>query len=607
MGFLSSTTLFIFLTALVQHSCPKSIKLLNKATTLVGRMAVRAETPLVHSCDDLVFCQGTLLDTVQKHKLYSDSKTFVDMTQKNDPNVTLANFEKMMTDKLNSPTKSDVQTFVQENFEFVNETENWTPSDFVASPLFLTNILDADVKTFAKNLVSLWPLLGRKVTDSVKQYPNRHSLIPVNEGFIVPGGRFREIYYWDSYWIIKGLLISEMHQTVKGMLNNFIYFIQKYGFIPNGSRVYYVNRSHPPLFTLMVGLYLQYTDDLEWVTQNIAHIEKELQFWLDQRTLDIVKDGMSYKLSHYGTSSNTPRPESYAEDLETCSYCKTDAEKNECYNALKTAAETGWDFSTRWIFDLEGNPSANLSLIDSKRVIPVDLNALLCKSFRLLSQFYDRAGNETKKAQWASQADTWQNNIEMFLYNEQDGIWYDYDFNLNRQRKYFYASNFAPLWCDCYDLTKKNEHGQKAVDYFNKVGLSSFKGGIPASLDQSGEQWDLPNAWPPLQEFVVLGLDKTGNTEAVKLARELGKRWIEANMKGFEQTGAMYEKYDAINLGQYGGGGEYEVQLGFGWSNGVALSFIDKYGSGTSTALRAFTNVYLYFVIFFIGTFCANN
>lgn len=135
----------------------------------------------------------------------------------------------------------------------------------------------------------------------------------------------------------------------------------------------------------------------------------------------------------------------------------------------------------------------------------MDLNAYLCKSFRLLSQFYGKLGNTDKENQWAKQANVWQTNIELFLYDEGDGIWYDFDYDLLQQRKYFYASNFAPLWTDCYDTTNKVQQGQKAVNYFRSQGLDTFQGGIPTSLQESGEQWDLPNAWPPLQELVILG------------------------------------------------------------------------------------------------------
>ncbi|CAG9765626.1 unnamed protein product [Ceutorhynchus assimilis] len=560
---------------------------------------------LVQSCSDLIFCQGALLDTVQRQGLYKDSKRFVDMSLKHDQETTLKNFRKMMSDSGEKPSKAVVRKFVEENFEFVSETESWTPTDFNQSPTFLNTIKDTKVKKFAKSLVSLWPLLGRRIKDSVKTDPKRHSLIPVPEGFIVPGGRFREIYYWDSYWIIEGLLISEMKNTAKGMLTNLAYFIKNYGFIPNGSRVYYLNRSQPPLFTMMVGLYMDYTNDQAWLASNVEYIEKEMMFWLDTRTLTITKSGSTYQLAHYGTRSNTPRPESYAEDLETCKRVEDDVGKQACYNALKTACETGWDFSLRWIFDKQGGINSNLSDIDSQRVVPADLNAFLCTSFRLLSGFYGQLGNSAKQTQWAAKADLWQKNMETVLYNEADGIWYDYDYNLGKQRKYFFPSNLAPLWTGCYDKTKKDEQGKKAVEYLKRQGIDKFMGGIPTSLQRSGEQWDLPNAWPPLQEFVVLGLYNTGNEEAKAMARDMANRWLTSNMKGFEHSKAMYEKYDAVEVGEYGGGGEYAVQLGFGWTNGVALSFIKEFhsnenqrGTASRNILSGFFNKYSYIVGF---------
>lgn len=140
-------------------------------------------------------------------------------------------------------------------------------------------------------------------------------------------------------------------------------------------------------------------------------------------------------------------------------------------------------------------------------MVPVDLNAFLCKSFRLLADFYGKIGNVSKQTQWASRALEWRNSIETFLYNDADGIWYDFDYDLKVQRQYFFASNFAPLWAECYQEENKKQYGNKAVKYFRKSGIELFQGGIPTSLEESGEQWDLPNAWPPLQEFVVLGED----------------------------------------------------------------------------------------------------
>lgn len=270
------------------------------------------------SCDSLVYCQGDLLDTVQRSEIFEDSKTFVDMMQINPSSQTLENFERFKRETNNNPTKDDIRKFVDENFIAEGELESWSPSDYNSDPAFLKRIDDTIVRDFAKNLVSIWPTLARKVKRDVIENPDRHSLIPVPNGFIIPGGRFRELYYWDSYWIMEGLLISEMQDTVRGMLENLLSFVEQYGFVPNGGRVYYLNRSQPPLLTLMVGLYTEASNDTKWLRKNIGILERELKWWLTNRTVTVEKNGVKYTLVHFGSDSGTPRPESYIEDIRTC-------------------------------------------------------------------------------------------------------------------------------------------------------------------------------------------------------------------------------------------------------------------------------------------------
>lgn len=284
---------------------------------LLSYCHAKSETP--QSCDSLVYCQGDLLDTVQRAKIFNDSKTFVDMGQVNPMNETLANFEKLINNTNNNPTKKEVQEFVEENFVSRAELEEWTPPDYKSNPAFLKDIKDIVVRDFARTLVSIWPNLGRKVKSEVNEDPDRYSLIYLPNGFVVPGGRFQEVYYWDSYWIVKGLLLSEMTETVRGMLENFLSLVERYGFIPNGSRVYYLNRSQPPFLALMVGLYIEKTNDVDWLRQYIDVVEEELVWWLNNRVIDVEKDGVNYTLAHYASKSGTPRPESYSEDVKTCS------------------------------------------------------------------------------------------------------------------------------------------------------------------------------------------------------------------------------------------------------------------------------------------------
>ncbi|XP_057670544.1 trehalase-like [Diorhabda carinulata] len=530
----------------------------------------------IESCDSTIYCQGKLLHTIQMARLFSDSKTFVDMSQKNPPDVTMQNFNNLMKAKNDNPSKDDLVQFVKENFDSAGELVEWTPPDFNKNPAFIERIENERVKKFAQNLVNIWPKLARRVSDSVRDHPDQHSLIYLPNGFIIPGGRFKEIYYWDSYWILEGLLISEMTESVRGILENFLSIVEKFGFIPNGSRVYYLNRSQPPLLASMVGKYIDYSNNKTWLESHVDTIEKEMNWWWAERRVSVSKGGKTYDMFMYKVKSNTPRPESYYEDVFTCQNF-TEVEKQTCYRNLKSGAESGWDYSTRWLFNDDRSPSSNLSQIDILHVIPVDLNAIICKSFEELSRFYQLIGNNDKSSKWSEKQNALKEAIHDVHYNEEDGIWYDYDLANSKQNKVFYPSNFAPLWSDAFDTSKKEVFGVRAAQYYKDNKVQKYPGGIPTSLINSGQQWDLPNAWPPLQEFIVLGLKKSGSRKAERLARSQGTKVLEAYMTGFESTNDMYEKYDAYNVGGYGGGGEYVVQSGFGWSNGEALALINEF------------------------------
>lgn len=287
---------------------------------LFGANYVLSETE--QSCASPIYCQGELLNTVQLAQLsiFNDSKQFVDMSLKNGVNETLASFNQLMASTNNAPSKQQLIDFVHDWFENVNELEDWTPADYTASPAFLDRITRNDIAATARSVVAIWPSLGRKVAQEVAERPDRHSLISLPNGFIIPGGRFREIYYWDTYWIVEGLLLSEMEETVRGILENFLSLVERYGFIPNGSRVYYLNRSQPPMLTLMASNWYKQTKNSTWLADNIDTLEKEVQFFLDNRMVEVTKDGVTYNLAHYASRSGTPRPESYREDVKTCAF-----------------------------------------------------------------------------------------------------------------------------------------------------------------------------------------------------------------------------------------------------------------------------------------------
>lgn len=517
-------------------------------------------------------------------RIYPDSKTFVDLHLRNDEQKTLDLFDELLNNTNDEPSKEDIKQFVEENFDEGKELEMWKPDDFTDDPKFLKGIKDERLRKFGKNVHNIWPNLGRQVKQEVIDHPERYSLIPLTNGFIIPGGRFKEIYYWDTYWIIEGLLISDMKETAKGMIENLIELLKILGHIPNGSRWYYEERSQPPLLTAMVALYLRKTKDISFLRKNIDALEDEVEYWFNTQTVTFQKNKQMYTLLRYNAPSAGPRPESYHEDFINGQLFEDKERREEFYVDIKSAAESGWDFSSRWFIDENGGNTGNLTNIHTKSIIPVDLNAIFVNAMQNMAYFRGILGNPKKAAVWAIKAKVWRNSINDVLWDEEDGIWHDYDISNGKHRKYFYPTNLAPLWMGVVDKSLVRKYAPKIMDYLKETSGLDFPGGVPSSLDRTGEQWDFPNAWPPLVSIVVNALEAMKLTEAKEAAFHVAQTWVRSNMLGFEDTNQMFEKYDAEKPGQVGGGGEYTVQEGFGWSNGVILEFLTKYGrSLTST------------------------
>ena len=166
-------------------------------------------------------------------------------------------------------------------------------------------------------------------------------------------GRFREFFYWDTYWIVRALLHYDMTTTVKGIVENFLLMVSTYGLVPNGGRIYYTKRSQPPFLTLMMKEYVDKTDDVKFVRMHVATLEKEMEFWETKRSVNVtLNDGKErHTMFVFGTGGTGPRPESYREDVESASQFKTEKEKENFYFHMKAGAESGWDYSTRWMIN----------------------------------------------------------------------------------------------------------------------------------------------------------------------------------------------------------------------------------------------------------------
>lgn len=260
-----------------------------------------------------IYCYGEILHTVQLAVPFEDRKTYVDLPLKLPRQVVKDNFAALMTNTSHNPSVDDIKQFLAINFgERGEELTIWEPDDWKPYPHFLSYIQDDLLRQFGLELNALWKELGKRISTAVRDNPDRYSLVYLPNPVILPGGRFLELYYWDTYWIIRGLIHCEMMQSVKGMLQDFLLLLNAYGYVPNGNRIYY-SRTQPPFLIQMFKDYLDATGDLEFLQQSFPLLEKEFQFWMTNRSV-VVEDfaGNNHTLFRYINQVTGPRPESYA-------------------------------------------------------------------------------------------------------------------------------------------------------------------------------------------------------------------------------------------------------------------------------------------------------
>eukprot|EP00092_Neocalanus_flemingeri_P028461 GFUD01030905.1.p1 GENE.GFUD01030905.1~~GFUD01030905.1.p1 ORF type:complete len:578 (+),score=170.64 GFUD01030905.1:384-2117(+) len=533
-------------------------------------------------CDHEVFCKPDegVLHAVQMAKIFKDSKTFVDMPMKFRQAQVLANFQ-----KLPDNSKATLEKFVKENFDVEGqELEEVQPSDWKKDPKFIEDIKDDNFKELAVKMNEIWRNLTRKITKSRTEIEEKSSLIYLEHPFVVPGGRFREVYYWDSYWTIKGLLLSEMFSTAKGMIENFKFLIDSFGHIPNGNRVYYTKRSQPPLFIQMVWDYLNATNNPEtsrkFIAEVIWKLDEEFKFW-QNRMVNVSMGNQTYQLARYRVEVDGPRPESYAEDYEQAAKLP-EAARKEWYVNMKSGAESGWDYSSRW-FVTNQKRSGDDELLDVKTgdIIPVDLNAFLCKNAEIMANLFQQVEKPEKAKEYIKIRNDLKESMRVVLFHDTDSMWYDYNLVTKLPNRQFYPSNLAPLYCSCFH---EDINMNTTMDYLRTSPALNQSGGVPSSLLRTNQQWDLPNVWPPLVEMTVTALENTQTTSGRQLAKEVAGKYLRNVYKSFANTGAIFEKYNCEEEGKPGGGGEYDVQEGFGWTNGVTLSLLAKYPSLPSSS-----------------------
>lgn len=527
-------------------------------------------------CNSSIYCTGELLHSVQLAKIFPDSKTFVDLKLLNSEEEIFSCFIRLMAITDNSPTRDQLMAFLDQHFEEKEELLYWHPPDYQSHPPVLNKIKNLNILLFAKDIISMWPTLGRKVSTDVAWNSEYYSFLYVPKGFIISGGRFKELYYWDSYWIVRGLIISNMMETAKGMIENFLHLVKRFGYVPIGSRIYYLGRSQPPLLTWMVYDYFAATGDIKWLKNIIPVVESELTYWLENNKLEMKVKGIEYKLLRYSSVSKVmgPRPESYYEDYMNAKKVP-ESIHDVFYTHITSAAESGWDFSSRWVThsgDMQFNPTD----VTTAQILPVDLNSIFAGSLKKFGELKSKL--KLSGTKWYRLAKEWRYAIDFFFWDPEDGVWYDFDSQTMSKRKKFYLSCAAPLWAGAVEVYNIKDHAKRFISYLQSTGVLQYNGGVPVSLWKTGEQWDFPNAWPPLQSILIGALENSNCSQGKRLARKLAKVWFSANYIGYKKSQKMFEKYSCLNPGEQGQGGDYEVQNGFGWTNGVILELIQNYG-----------------------------
>ncbi|MGU3391641.1 alpha,alpha-trehalase TreA [Sphingomonas sp. M1A8_2b] len=478
---------------------------------------------------------GPLYKAVQMRGLFPDSKTFADATPKRPAKAIIADYAKCRCDG-----EPALRKFVDQNFTI--------PPTPAASP-------STERLSLKAHIDALWPQLTRTQTS----VPAGSSALTLPKRYVVPGGRFREMYYWDSYFTLLGVQRSGRQDLVEDMIVDFGSLIDRYGHIPNGTRTYYLSRSQPPVFYLIAGL----SRDPKTLATRTRQLRAEHAFWMtgaktlrpgrQSRRAVRLPDGAL--LNRYWDDRADPRDESYPEDAELADRTPS-RNRGELFRDLRAAAESGWDFSSRWLAN-----GRTLATIRTTRLAPVDLNSLMVGMEQAIAANCRTLGDTACATSYASQATARATAIRKHLWNGR--FFADYDLDTNRANDFASAAMAFPLFAK---IATPDQAKATATALRPFVG----EGGLRTTLIGSGQQWDDPNGWAPLQWIAIQGLRGYGETA---LADRITTAWLASVDREYQASGKLLEKYDVVER-KPGGGGEYPNQDGFGWTNGVTRALM---------------------------------
>lgn len=476
----------------------------------------------------------TLFDEVQRSQIFEDQKTMTDAV----PLFSIIEINSKYENEKNEKG-FDLKQFVLSNF------------DFLGAKISITRETQLPID---EHIEKLWDELTRTA------YEEKGTLLKLPKPYVVPGGRFNEFFYWDSYFIMLGLQVSGRVEMMENIIENCSYLIQTIGFVPNASRTHFLSRSQPPYFSLMLDLLFETTKDENIYIKYHDTLEKEYAFWMNgEADLEnsssvkrVVKTNNGDVLNRYYDTENEPRPESYLIDIE-------DSENagEEFYRNIRSACESGWDFSSRWFADRD-----TIQTIETLNLAQVDLNCLLWHLENILAKSSSLQNLAEKETYYSGRAENRRQMIDKYFWDENSGTYKDYHTKKNTTTPSEHIAALYPLFLG---LASENQAKSVAKNIEEKF---LYQGGLVTTTKKSGQQWDFPNAWAPYQ---WLGFKSMKNYGFDDLAEKIKNNWSSNVERVYNNTGKLMEKYNALDIETVAGGGEYPNQDGFGWTNGVYL------------------------------------
>jgi len=486
---------------------------------------------------------GELLHEVQMRRLFPDGKCFVDMEPRLDPAEIMFRYRQL-------PSYDDpaLAAFVAEHFDPPPNSAAGSDHHHGDSS---ENLLD--------HIRATWDRLVRPPqTRSAFS-----SALSLQAPYLVPGGRFREFYYWDSFFTMLGLRADSREDLIEASIENCTSLIERFGFIPNGSRTYYLGRSQPPVYYLMLDV--SRALGAESAQRRLDALLREHSFWMaDSESLKpgdasrravCMPDGTV--LNRYWDESDRPRDESYAEDVITAR--QSARHGSLVFRDLRAAAESGWDFSSRWYGDGE-----DLSSTRTSSIVPIDLNCLLFGLEQAVARRAHELGVGGTALLFERLARRRRQALHTYGWSDAEQRFGDCLWSTGRMTSSINAAALFPLFTGIAFAGQ----AEAMADLVKRELLAP--GGLRTTTIRSGEQWDMPNGWAPLQWIAATGFIRYGHVE---LGRTIAGRWTSTVRRDYENFGPLFEKYD-VERQIPGRGGEYPVQTGFGWTNGVARAFL---------------------------------